>query len=212
MRLSRCLGTRHPALTALAGTAYHLQRLMPQGFPLLQTRATTSCHDSALPLSAAAKPRRDSLACSAAYRYPERHAKVAELADAQDSGSCGVTPVGVQVPPFAFRQKREFPQDVQFGVLWLVTASRPTACPAAPSRLLKLRTCRRRAALPGEVRLPLRERAGLHVVASAVLAGETLRSLCPVIVMAMVWGTPEPTKLVTAECRVSWNATPLPRP
>ena len=29
------------------------------------------------------------------------HAKVAELADAQDSGSCGVTPVGVQVPPFA---------------------------------------------------------------------------------------------------------------
>lgn len=29
------------------------------------------------------------------------HAKVAELADAQDSGSCGVTPVGVQLPPFA---------------------------------------------------------------------------------------------------------------
>ena len=28
-------------------------------------------------------------------------AKVAELADAQDSGSCGVKPVGVQVPPFA---------------------------------------------------------------------------------------------------------------
>src|SRR5690606_31403347 len=25
--------------------------------------------------------------------------RVAELADAQDSGSCGVTPVGVQVPP-----------------------------------------------------------------------------------------------------------------
>ncbi len=35
-----------------------------------------------------------------------RRAKVAELADAQDSGSCGVTPVGVQVPPFAFRQGR----------------------------------------------------------------------------------------------------------
>src|SRR5438477_4367765 len=37
---------------------------------------------------------------------PEPHrplgqAKVAELADAQDSGSCGVTPVRVQLPPFA---------------------------------------------------------------------------------------------------------------
>ncbi len=30
-----------------------------------------------------------------------RRAKVAELADAQDSGSCGVTPVGVRLPPFA---------------------------------------------------------------------------------------------------------------
>ena len=39
-------------------------------------------------------------------------------------------------------------------------------------------------------------------------AGETLRSLCPVIVMAMVSGTPKPIKSVTAECRVSWNATP----
>lgn len=28
-------------------------------------------------------------------------AKVAELVDAQDSGSCGVTPVGVRFPPFA---------------------------------------------------------------------------------------------------------------
>ena len=30
-----------------------------------------------------------------------RRAKVAELADAQDSGSCGVTPVRVRLPPFA---------------------------------------------------------------------------------------------------------------
>jgi hypothetical protein len=28
-------------------------------------------------------------------------AKVAELVDAQDSGSCGVTPVGVRLPSFA---------------------------------------------------------------------------------------------------------------
>ncbi len=34
--------------------------------------------------------------------YPSLpHAKVAELADAPDSGSGGVTPVGVQVPSFA---------------------------------------------------------------------------------------------------------------
>jgi hypothetical protein len=30
-----------------------------------------------------------------------RYAKVAELVDAQDSGSCGVTPVGVRLPSFA---------------------------------------------------------------------------------------------------------------
>ena len=35
------------------------------------------------------------------YERQPLRAKVAELADAQDSGSCGVTPVGVQVPPFA---------------------------------------------------------------------------------------------------------------
>ncbi len=35
------------------------------------------------------------------WRFRNTKAKVAELADAQDSGSCGVTPVGVQVPPFA---------------------------------------------------------------------------------------------------------------
>jgi hypothetical protein len=31
----------------------------------------------------------------------ESDAKVAELVDAQDSGSCGVTPVGVRLPSFA---------------------------------------------------------------------------------------------------------------
>src|SRR5262249_15611861 len=38
---------------------------------------------------------------AAASRYELPRAKVAELADAQDSGSCGVKPVGGQVPPFA---------------------------------------------------------------------------------------------------------------
>ena len=40
------------------------------------------------------------------YRKITR-AKVAELADAQDSGSCEVKLVGVQVPPFAFATWRE---------------------------------------------------------------------------------------------------------
>lgn len=39
---------------------------------------------------------RDSLPCARLLR-----AKVAELADAQDSGSCARKGVGVQVPPFA---------------------------------------------------------------------------------------------------------------
>ena|GEM_PF-3366808 len=37
-------------------------------------------------------------------------AKVAELVDAQDSGSCGRKPVGVRVPPFALFLLR-YPQD-----------------------------------------------------------------------------------------------------
>ena len=41
-------------------------------------------------------------------------AKVAELADALDSGSSGVTPVRVQVPPFALNSSRELgPQGSQ---------------------------------------------------------------------------------------------------
>src|SRR5207247_9456960 len=39
----------------------------------------------------------------------------------------------------------------------------------------------------------------------------TLRSACPVTVMATTSGTPAPTRLVTAEWRVSWNTTPLAR-
>jgi len=41
---------------------------------------------------------------------------------------------------------------------------------------------------------------------------KTARSACPVTVRATTSGTPAPTRLVTAEWRVSWKTMPLPRP
>ena len=54
------------------------------------------------------------------------HAKVAELVDAQDSGSCGLTPVGVRVPPFA---------PFIFGLSLLVLAG--TGCKSAEQKVLE---------------------------------------------------------------------------
>src|SRR5205823_14434054 len=42
----------------------------------------------------------ESLEPTATYRYDLPHAKVAELADAQDSGSCGLNTRGGSSPPF----------------------------------------------------------------------------------------------------------------
>src|SRR5262249_19807874 len=52
-------------------------------------------------------------------------AKVAELADAQDSGSCGLNTRGGSSPPFRTRQVAECAENPQASVLWSTVASRP---------------------------------------------------------------------------------------
>src|SRR5438093_4395128 len=56
-------------------------------------------------------------------RYDWPRAKVAELADAQDSGSCGLNTRGGSSPPFRTSQLCELPQGRQSSVLGLRSSS-----------------------------------------------------------------------------------------
>src|SRR5213593_3686871 len=71
--------------------------------------------------------RGETLVPTAACRYELPHAKVAELADAQDSGSCGLNTRGGSSPPFRTSQVREHPQEPQRCVLSLSRRA-PESC------------------------------------------------------------------------------------
>src|SRR5882762_5311624 len=73
-------------------------------------------------------PSAASLERTAACRYESSHAKVAELADAQDSGSCGLNTRGGSSPPFRTLQLCEVPQGRQSSVLGL-RSSLGLSCP-----------------------------------------------------------------------------------
>src|SRR5947199_10518108 len=85
-------------------------------------------------------------------RYEWARAKVAELADAQDSGSCGLNTRGGSSPPFRTRQVVECAEDPQASVLRSAVASRPAVALvvlSSPARGGEARGGACRAALPG---------------------------------------------------------------